>query len=223
VKHYQFGLDSIEFSNIKAILFDFDGPLCDVFARISADSIARELQTMIGRQHDSDDPLDVLESLGQGDRSTLVKVEDELTSWEVRAVNNSLTTPGGLECVCACAEFGLLTGIVSNNSASSVSTFVEKQGLASFVQTIVGRAYAAPEKMKPNPWPLQLALKNLEISAGEAVMVGDSLSDIQAALATGVPVIGYANKPGKRELFQPFNVPIIETMWELHRVIRILD
>jgi phosphoglycolate phosphatase-like HAD superfamily hydrolase len=32
-------------------------------------------------------------------------------------------------------------------------------------------------------------------------MIGDSVTDIQAAKAAGTKVIAYANKPGKRERF----------------------
>ena len=35
----------------------------------------------------------------------------------------------------------------------------------------------------------------------DCVLVGDSLTDIQAARVANMPVIGYANKPGKAELF----------------------
>ncbi|WP_307793100.1 HAD-IA family hydrolase [Amycolatopsis sp. MtRt-6] len=50
---------------------------------------------------------------------------------------------------------------------------------------------------KPSPHLLCQATAALEISPGECVFIGDSLSDMEAAQAAGVQSVGYANKPGK--------------------------
>ncbi len=41
----------------------------------------------------------------------------------------------------------------------------------------------------------------LDAEPGECTLVGDSVSDIQAARLASVHSIGYANEPGKRESF----------------------
>jgi phosphoglycolate phosphatase-like HAD superfamily hydrolase len=51
--------------------------------------------------------------------------------------------------------------------------------------------------MKPNPAPIHQALDILGLSSADALLVGDSPSDIQACKAAGVRSIGYANKPHK--------------------------
>ena len=43
------------------------------------------------------------------------------------------------------------------------------------------------------------ALDTLGAVAHEAVLVGDSTSDVDAACDLGIAPIGYANKPGKRQ------------------------
>ncbi|WP_234361448.1 HAD family hydrolase [Plantactinospora sp. BB1] len=48
----------------------------------------------------------------------------------------------------------------------------------------------------------------------DCLLVGDSLSDIQAARAAGVVAIGYANKPGKRERFGAADA-VIDSMADL--------
>jgi phosphoglycolate phosphatase-like HAD superfamily hydrolase len=51
-------------------------------------------------------------------------------------------------------------------------------------------------------------------------MIGDSLTDIDAARAAGSPGIAYANKPGKWERFAPQQpVAIIGNMTELLAVV----
>jgi phosphoglycolate phosphatase-like HAD superfamily hydrolase len=47
-------------TSVDAVLFDFDGPLCDVFAGFPAWQVAQQLQEMIGTQYDTDDPLEIL-------------------------------------------------------------------------------------------------------------------------------------------------------------------
>jgi len=52
--------------------------------------------------------------------------------------------------------------------------------------------------MKPNADAVLRALDVLSIEAAEAVLVGDSASDMDAARAAGTWSIGYANRPQKR-------------------------
>ncbi|MET9623020.1 HAD hydrolase-like protein [Streptomyces sp. NPDC006464] len=55
--------------------------------------------------------------------------------------------------------------------------------------------------MKPNPYPLITAAERMHMDVTNCTLVGDSLTDIQAAHAAGATVIGYANKPHKSEQF----------------------
>jgi len=48
---------------------------------------------------------------------------------------------------------------------------------------------------KPHPEPLQVALKQLELSSNEAVYVGDSFTDIEAAKSAGMKSIYIAAEP----------------------------
>jgi beta-phosphoglucomutase-like phosphatase (HAD superfamily) len=57
-------------------------------------------------------------------------------------------------------------------------------------RTVVGRAHADPSQMKPSPRPIFDAVRTLKATPGSCVLVGDSLSDIDAARAAEVPVIG---------------------------------
>ena len=45
------------------------------------------------------------------------------------------------------------------------------------------------EFKKPHPLPVETALKNLEVSAQQALMVGDSISDVKSANAAGVKTV----------------------------------
>ena len=45
------------------------------------------------------------------------------------------------------------------------------------------------ERRKPDPQPLLFSCESLHVPATESLMVGDSVNDVQAARAAGIPVI----------------------------------
>ena len=80
--------------------------------------------------------------------------------------------------------------------------------LAGHFAQVNGRAYADPARMKPNPEPISRAVQALGVLPSRAILVGDSLSDIDGARAAGVRVIAYANRPHKVEAFQSADLVI---------------
>ena len=116
---------------------------------------------------------------------------------------------------------GYAIGVVSNNSADAVHRFLEVHDLPGIVGAVVGRHYRRPDLMKPNPWPLSRALELLGSSPPRAVLIGDSVTDVEACHAGGVGCIALANKPGKREAFTRAGAHVIvDDMAELGHAIR---
>lgn len=202
--------------NVELVLFDFDGPLCDVFAGLPAPEVARQLEAISGDVCDTDDPLEVLRSTAIRRSGALEPVEDALIAAEVRAVSGSSPTVSGVEFLRSCLSRGLPVGIVSNNSADAVRAFLKAHGLSGAVAPVVGRAYRHPDLMKPNTWPIRTALTMAGKPAQSAVFIGDSLSDIEVARNVSMPCVAYANKPGKREQFESAAADVvIDSMSEL--------
>jgi Haloacid dehalogenase-like hydrolase len=104
---------------------------------------------------------------------------------------------------------GLPVAVVSNNSAGAVTAYLLAHRLASYISPIVGRAYADPARMKPNPEPVRQAVTDLGIQPSRAALVGDSLSDIEAGRAAGVRTIGYANRPAKVTAFRDAGADVV--------------
>jgi beta-phosphoglucomutase-like phosphatase (HAD superfamily) len=50
-----------------------------------------------------------------------------------------------------------------------------------------------------SPHLITQAVEALDAEPGECTLIGDSVTDIQAARLASAHSIGYANKPGKRE------------------------
>jgi HAD superfamily hydrolase (TIGR01549 family) len=205
-------------AEVDAILLDFDGPVCSIFAGYPAPKIAAELIDALQRQGarippslaTEPDPLEVLRWAGTaGDPGITRMVEDALCAAELRAVESAAPTPYGREVIVAAWQSGLTVAVVSNNSAGAVTAYLTAHRLASYVSPIVGRAYAEPQRMKPNPEPILHAVRALGLSPTRTLLVGDSLSDIEGSRAAGVGTIGYANRPSKAEAFRQAGADVV--------------
>jgi phosphoglycolate phosphatase-like HAD superfamily hydrolase len=101
------------------------------------------------------------------------------------------------------AEIFVAVGFRPENGVGLVNqqvAYLARRKLTSLVNgPIVGRAYAQPELMKPDPHPIRLALDELGVPAEAVLLVGDSTSDVVAARAVGINCVGYANRPGKQD------------------------
>ncbi|PZF84399.1 HAD family hydrolase [Micromonospora deserti] len=205
-------------AGVGAVLLDFDGPVCSIFAGYPAPQVAAELVDVL-RRHGVDvppdlasepDPLEVLRRTGSaGEHGITRAVEDALCAAERRAVETAEPAPYGREVIVAARHAGMPVAVVSNNSAGAVSAYLAAHRLAVYVSSVVGRAYADPNRMKPNPEPILQAARAVGEPPSRCVLVGDSLSDIDGARAAGVGVIGYANRPAKVETFRAAGADVV--------------
>lgn len=208
------------------LLLDFDGPVCGIFSGYPAPQIASELVELIGAEtvavplslRKERDPLEVLRWAGRSRKGVeLVRaIEDALCAAELQAVKTAEPTPCGREVIVAAHQAGLSVAIVSNNSAGAVRAYLSAHRLTAYISVVTGRAYADPASMKPNPQPIRRTVEVLGAEAGRCALVGDSLSDIEGACAAGVPVIGFANRSSKEDLFVQAGANIVvKSMCEL--------
>jgi HAD superfamily hydrolase (TIGR01509 family) len=208
----------------RCLLFDFDGPICSIFAGLPAPSIAADLRELVtGRGVDlsaeaaaSGDPFDILRFAAAISTDLTQAVADELRAMEVRAVEVADATPHARDVIEAAYQAGRTIAAVSNNSREAVTRYLATAGLAPLFTTIIGRTDPDPNLLKPNPHLISHAVKELGADPATCVLIGDSLSDIEGARAAGVLSIGYANKPGKLERFTTAGADaVITSMGEL--------
>jgi HAD superfamily hydrolase (TIGR01509 family) len=191
----------------RVLLLDFDGPVCSVFAGLPAATVAKQLRGRLCHGvalpddvMEQDDPHEILRYTGTLGRDELTRaVEDALIAAEVTAAKSARPTPYAREVIVAARETGRPVAIVSNNAADAVRTYLDAHRLSRYVHPVIGRPYADPSRMKPDPFPVLAAVEELDADPAACVLIGDSVSDITGAAAAGVRSIGYANKPGKRE------------------------
>ncbi|MCC8480909.1 HAD family hydrolase [Streptomyces globisporus] len=190
----------------NGVFFDFDGPVCDVFAGYPAPDVARELAAILAgidatageRALETDDPMEVLRLAPRAGEDAVHRIEEALTAAEVSAVKVAgIPVPGAVESLRAAHTSGRKIAIVSNNSAECVRDFLKLHDLDHLVHQVIGRHPNRPDLMKPSPYSLQRAATELGIASSACVLIGDSSTDMEAAIRAGSMAIGFANKPGK--------------------------
>lgn len=198
-------------ANTEALLLDFDGPICSVFAGIPAPVVAEQLRNVLaeGGHHslpigviDSSDPFDILLYAAQLGGDEARYVEAALQAHEVEAIASADPNPGSVELIHAWKAAGRKLAIVSNNGVAAVQAYLDLCALSSDVDVISARSSYDVSLLKPSPHLVLGAIAKLEVEAERCVLVGDSVTDIEAAQAAGVNAISYANKGGKRTLLE---------------------
>ncbi len=200
-------LDAIV-ARTRHLLLDFDGPICSIFAGLPAATIADRLRKLLGDQSQlpdeivrTADPFAVFAYAASISEDLGARVEAEMTDQELAAVPSAAPTPYVHEVVTACQNSGRSIAVVSNNSARTVHAYLTRHGLDDRIGLVIARTNHDPALLKPSPHLITQAVDALDAEPGECTLVGDSVSDIQAARVAQVHSVGYANEPGKRGLF----------------------
>jgi phosphoglycolate phosphatase len=193
-----------------AILFDLDGTLIDS---------ARDVTVAVNRvlaQHGLA-PIDDATGrslMGEGARVRLRKafalggvaldevrlsamVEDFVRLYAERPVEHTRAYAGAAETLQGLAESGTRIGVCTNKHEASARDILQRLGLMRFVDDVAGLDTFGARK--PDPAHLLKLLDRMRQPPTEAAMVGDSVHDIHAAVAAGLPCIavswGYTATP----------------------------
>lgn len=189
----------------RHVLLDFDGPICSVFAGITATTVASRVnKILIGAAitpptevTQTNDPFEVLRYALAHAPDLAGEVETAFRAEEVAAVATAAPTPGAAETIRACHDTGRTVAIVSNNSDDAVHAYLTTHNLADQIDYISARTPADAARLKPHPHLVTQATHALDAEPTTCVLIGDSITDFQAAHTAGVPAIGYANKANK--------------------------
>ena len=187
-----------------AYLFDLDGTLVDSAPDLT--TAVNYVATTFGCQPVIVDK--VRQWVGQGARRLLTEVFTAaghelpdtalamlLQYYEQHIADASLPYPGVMEALTALHQAGYALAVVTNKYKYLASPLLSKLNLASMFTTVVGGTCAG--KAKPHPEPVLLACSQLGVAPAQALMVGDSYYDEEAAFAAGASyrqvTYGYAD------------------------------
>jgi phosphoglycolate phosphatase len=194
---------------ITAVLFDLDGTLIDSLPDLAA--AVNRLLAAEGRPPLPDDAVKVMVGDGAG---TLVErafaargglpgpevspfLARFLADYEPRAAELTRPWPGVVETLETLKSLGLKLAVCTNKPSRATAEVLAALGLAGYFDVVVGGDDAPA--LKPDPVHVLVTLERLGVSAGQAAMIGDSLNDVLAAQAAGVPAVvvsfGYCRGP----------------------------
>jgi beta-phosphoglucomutase-like phosphatase (HAD superfamily) len=210
------------------LLLDFDGPICSIFTETPAPVVAEQLRCILQTAGISfppelasePDPLEVFRYSARVSPQAADLAQRALTELETQAVATAEPTEGAADLIATANETGRNVIIVSNNSGRAILEYLASHRIAP-VAAVVGRDDAQHELMKPSPYRVREAVSILDAKADECAFVGDTTSDILAGRLAGVPVIGYANKPGKADQLAQAGAEAVTTdLGEITRALR---
>ena len=188
---------------LSAVLFDLDGTLLDTAADIAlalnraigeqgCRALAEvEVRPMIGRGA----PILIERTLASQGRTMDAPARAALLErffhhyGELEASNEDAARPytGVAESLQAVHGAGLRTAVVTNKQHRFAAALLERLSLARWVDIVVGGDTCA--RRKPDPQPLLFACESLRVPPPQSLMVGDSVNDVEAARAAGIPVV----------------------------------
>lgn len=177
-------------ASCRAALIDLDGTLVDTLSEIASAANATLLEA--GRAPVADHI--VAEAIGEGASVLVGRLigSDEVERWlpvymkHYRAHNGTSARlyDGVSEGLAALREMGLAVACVTNKPSALVAPLLERLGIASYFDVLVGGGDAA--QGKPHPAPLLAACARMKVAPDACVMIGDSKNDALAAGAAGM-------------------------------------
>ncbi len=215
---------------VRALLFDLDGTLLD-----TALDIALALRRAFADQgHEAPGEAQVRTMIGRG-APMLVQRALAWRALELEAAQQAALLegffhhygrlqeldecaaqpyPGVREGLARLAAQRLPMAVVTNKQERFARGLLQRLGLAPCFAQVVGGDTC--ERRKPDPQPLQWACAQLGVAAAHALMVGDSVNDVQAARAAGMRVVcvpyGYNEGADPRTLPCDAFVPALDEL-----------
>ena len=176
---------------VKAVLFDFDGTLTMPGA-LDFTAFKRSIACPADQT-----VLEFVQSLP--DASEQKTAWKKLDEFEMAAAETAEPNRGAEDLIRYLRAQDLRLGIISRNSRAAIDRALKNfdKVTASDFDVILARDDTA--KPKPHPEGILKAARSLDIEAGQTIIVGDFIFDIQAGKAAGAVTVFLDNHPGNHK------------------------
>jgi HAD superfamily hydrolase (TIGR01509 family) len=108
--------------------------------------------------------------------------------YEVEAAKTTTILPGVIEVLKTLREMGLKIGLCTVSSERSVNIIMQRFKMNCLFDVVISREHV--RRVKPDIEHIERALKALEVSPREAMVVGDSYVDMKCASDVGAVAVG---------------------------------
>jgi myo-inositol-1(or 4)-monophosphatase len=196
-------LDAI-LSQTRHLIFDFDGPICDLFAGVTAEAVADQLRDLLRAAStepppgitSTTDPFEILTYAASLSSDLAERTETAMARFELSAVPTAALSGYVHETVTACRQSGRSAAVISRHSAAAVRAYLTAHGLDEQIEHISARAPGQPSPID------RLIEETIHVLGppAECALITASADRIQAANREQTHTIGYARAPGIREL-----------------------
>ncbi|MFL6164459.1 MAG: HAD family hydrolase [Jatrophihabitantaceae bacterium] len=180
---------------VRGVLFDVDGTLIDTTF------VHTVCWWQAFRQHDIDAPMAVIHrSVGMGSDKLVGNVLGSTEGVDLDALSASHDAlysaywpqlrllPGARDLLRRCHQAGLLTALASSAKERELGMLLRVLDCAEAIDVATSSADA--DASKPAPDILEVALAKAELSADEALFIGDAVWDVHASGKLGIACIG---------------------------------
>jgi myo-inositol-1(or 4)-monophosphatase len=195
-------LDAI-LASARYLIFDFDGPICDLSAAMPADTSQRlyALMPSDGAQVPADpgDPFDILATAVGLSPDLGEALDAELTSIELTAAAQATTSGYVHETLAACRDSGRTPAVIGRQSADAIHTYLAKHGLSDQAALVIAPGSYPPGHLQTFAHLVEDTIGALATTPAECALITASQAGIDAAHGVGAHVIGYARTPAGRE------------------------
>jgi hydrogenase expression/formation protein HypE len=177
---------------VSAVLFDFDGTLTQPGA-IDFSAIKKEIGCP-----ECSPILEFIEEMGnEEDRQNALRIVDE---FEMVSAELSLPNEDAEETVLLLKSLGIKIGIITRNGSRQVGRALENFDRLTLDHFDVIISRDDTVKPKPDREGVDLAIKSMDASSLETILVGDYLFDIQAGNAAGIVTVLLFEKNGENRM-----------------------
>ena len=194
--HTAASLDDAALHTIRALVFDLDGTLLDTLPHLTALT-----NFVLAQQHfPQHTQEEVLSYIGEGGQKLLMRAAPKNTpqdvidamfqQWKEKFYTHGLDLVApfeGINDMLATLKTRALLGVLSNKFDAGCIASVQQHFPNTFCW-VHGERAGIPRK--PQPDGLQNCLDELQLHPDEAIYVGDSVTDIDAARSAGMRAIG---------------------------------
>jgi phosphoglycolate phosphatase-like HAD superfamily hydrolase len=187
---------------MKGVLLDMDGTIVDAFPPI----IRALNQTFAEFGLPQMTAQEIKRHTGRGDCSMIALFGDRRKAAGARFLEihdedylQHLTPLAGAEELFTwLGKQGIPCAIVTSKSQMRAEAQLDALGWRESFQSVIGKLDGRPEK--PDPTPVLLACRALNISPQQAVMIGDGIADMKSATRAGACALGLCDSFSAEEL-----------------------